>query len=143
MTIDAAIAEIQNIVEALTTVKFKSMPEYPIENADPFPMSVVYLASGTFNATNATLHHNFPVINVEMHLSRVNLKQTYKQINAIAFEFPRRIVANPNLNNNVTTIVMGRDNPVNYSVRPFEWGKVQSQMLLFVVNLKILQAPLS
>lgn len=140
--IDNAITRIQTIVDSLTSVTFKSTPDYPIENADPFPMSVVYLGGGQFTATNATVHHNFPTINVEFHLSRVNLKQTYQQINAIALEFPRRLVADPTLGGNITTIVMSKDLPITYTVRPYSFGSVTSQMMLFVIPIKTLQAPL-
>ena len=139
--IDNAIARIQVLVDNLTSVTFKSTPDYPIENADPFPMSVVYLGGGQFSATNATVHHNFPTINVEFHFSRVNLKQTYQQINAVALEFPKRIVADPTLAGTVTTIVMSGEQPITYTVRPFEFGKVISQMMLFVIPIKTLQTP--
>ena len=141
-TIDNAITQIQLIVDSMTSVVFKSTPDYPIENADPFPMSVVYLGGGQFSATNATVHHNLPSINVEFHLSRVNLKQTYQQINAIALEFPRRLVADPTLGGNVTTILMSGDNPITYTVRPYSFGAVTSQMMLFVIPFKTLQTPL-
>lgn len=139
--IDNAIARIQDIVGALTSVNFKSYPDYPIENADPFPMSIAYIGGGEFRATNATIHHNFPIISVEFHFSRINLKQTYQQINLVVLEFPKRIAGDPTLNGAIDTVIMTQDQPITYIVRPFEWGKVTSQMLMFSIPIKTLQAP--
>lgn len=141
--IDNAIARVQDIVGEITGIEFKSAPDYPIENADPFPMSIAYVGGGQFYATNATVHHNFPALVVEFHFSRVNLKQTYQQINSVILEFPRRIVADPTLAGNVTTVVMTQDQPIQYSVRPFQFGKVMSQMLMYTIPIKTLQTPLT
>lgn len=139
--IDNAIARIQDIALAMTSVSIKSAPDYAIENADPCPFSVAWVGSGTFRATNATQMHNFPAINVEFHFSRINLKQTYQQINAVVYEFSSRLAADPTLNGTVMTIVFGQDAEIAYTVRPMEWGKVTTQMLMFTVPVKILQTP--
>jgi hypothetical protein len=148
--IDSAIARLQDLAQACTTVVFKSAPDYPVENVEPFPCSIAYIVNGTFRLTNRTIHRNFPVIAVEMHFSRVNLKQAYQQINAIAIEFPRRLAADPTLNGTVDTIIATQDQPITYEVRPFTWGVqregapvVTSQMLSFNIPIKTLQAPLS
>src|SRR3990167_11423168 len=93
--IDNAIARLQNIAAACTSVTFKSAPDYPVDNVEPFPCSVCYIGGGQFVLTNATIHHNFPTINLELHFSRVNLKQAYQQIDAIALEFPKRLAGDP------------------------------------------------
>lgn len=145
--IDNAIARVQNIVAAMTSVTFKSAPDYPTDNIEPFPCSICYIGGGQFMATNATIHHNFPMLNIEFHFSRVNLKQTYQQINAVALEFPKRIVADPTLDATVDTVIMTRDQPITYTVRPFQWSPpnvtpvITSQMLLFSIPIKTLQAP--
>lgn len=139
--LNGAIARIQDIVDAITTVKFKSFPDFPIENASAFPMSIAYLAGGQFHAVNATMLLNFPVINVECHFSRVSLEQAYTQINAVAKDLPKRLAADPTLNATVETIVFSGDQPISYTVRPYEWGKVTSQMLLFAIPVKMLQTP--
>lgn len=141
-SVDDAIARLQDIVQSSSDVTFKSYPDYPIENADPFPMSIAYVADGNFTFTNASIHHNFVQIRLELHFSRVNLKNTYQQINATVLELPRRLAADPTLNGTVETIVATRDNPIAYTVRPFEWGKVQSELLQFVIPVKLLKSPI-
>ncbi len=58
--IDNAIARLQNIAAACTTVTFKSAKDYPVDNVEPFPLSVCYISGGQFMLTNKTIHHNFP-----------------------------------------------------------------------------------
>ena len=146
--IDNAIARIQNIAAALSTIPptgttMHAEADYPTEAAQPFPLCVSYLAAGRFRAPNATIHHNFPVIKIELHFSRVNLKQAYQQINAAALEFPKRLAADPTLDGTVQTIVFGQESEIEYGVRPFEYGTIKSQMLEFDIPLKLLQAPQS
>lgn len=76
MSIDTAIARLQDLVQECTTVAVKSAPDYPIENADPFPMSIAYI-SGVSSYTNASTTFVFPVITLEIHFSRVNLRETH------------------------------------------------------------------
>lgn len=140
-TIDNAIARIQDIALAMTTVAIKSAPDYPIESADPFPFVASYLGGGQAQFGNSTTVYNFPAVSVEFHFSRVNLKQTYQQINAVAVEFPKRLAGDPTLNGTVSTVIGSGDQRISYTVRPFEWGKVQSQMLLFTVPFKALETP--
>lgn len=142
--IDNAIARLQNLVDACTTVTFKSAPDYPVENIEPFPCSICYISGGTLTLANRTLHHNFPVLSLELHFSRVNLKQSYQQIDAIALELPKRLAGDPTLDGTIDTILATQDQPVTYEVRPFQWSdKVISQMLKFDIPIKTLQAPQS
>jgi hypothetical protein len=157
-SIDTAIARIQDIALALNTITdvngnsvvILSAPDYPIEAAPPFPACSSYLGGGEFNMVNATVHKNFPNIVTEFHLSRVNVKQAYKQINAIAIEFPQRLAGDPTLNGTVETIVSGLDNRVTYTVRPFIWreqtntqSQIMSQMIAFTIPVKLLKSPIA
>lgn len=147
--IDNAIARLQNIVAACTTVTFKSAKDYPVDNVEPFPSSVAYIGGGYFMLTNATVHHNYPTINLELHFSRVNIPQTYQQIDAIALELPKRLAADPTLDGTIDTILATRDEPITYVCRPYQWSPpgitpiVTSQMLMFQIPIKTLQAPQS
>lgn len=141
--LDDAVSRIQEIVNECSSVKFMSYPEYPIENADPFPMSVCFVDNGTFNFTNATIHHNFPVIRLELHFSRINLKQAYQQINALVIELPRRLAGDPTLGGNIETVLATKDQPAAYRVLDFEYGKIKSKMLLFMIPVKTLKSPLT
>jgi hypothetical protein len=146
--IDNAIARIQDIAAALTTVPptgttITALADYPIEAAGKFPFVVSYLSGGNFNFTNASMMRNFPSIRVEFHFSRTNLQQAYQQIYAVALEFPKRLSGDPRLNNTIDTIVASADAPIPYEVRPFEWAQISSQMLAFTIPVKTLQAPTS
>jgi len=142
-TIDNAIARLQDLVQECTTLTIKSAPDYPIENADPFPMSVAYLSAGDFEFTNASMTRIFPVLTLEIHFSRVNIKNAYQNINAIALELPRRLAKDPTLNGTVSTMIATKDQRARWEVAPFDFGKVQSQMLKFEIPFKTLQTPTS
>lgn len=139
--IDNATARIQDLVATMTGITIKSAPDYPIENLDPLPMCIAFAGGGQFHAVNKTTLLNFPVINVEFHFSRVNLKQMQQQMNAVAFEFPKLLAGDPTLNGTVQTIVMPQDAPIQYDSKPFEWATVTTQMMLFAIPVKLLQAP--
>lgn len=144
--IDLAIEVIQSLARSMTTVRVKSAPDYPIENVDPLPMVVSYLGSGEFMFTNATVHHNFPVIVVEFHLSRINLREAYKQAQSIAIEFPQLLAGNPTLDATVQTIVATSDSRITYSVRPFVWRDnpaLVTHMVRFDIPIKLLKAPIT
>jgi len=141
-SIDDAINRIQDIALSMTGVSVRSAPPYPIENVDPLPMVSAYLNGGSFNITNATVHHNFPIVAVEFHFARLNLRDTYTNINAAAVEFPQRLAGDPTLNGTVVTIVGGAESQIEYAVRPFKWNEsIITQMLLFTIPLKLLKTP--
>jgi len=142
-TIDNAIARLQDLVQECTGVTIKSAPDYPIENADPFPFSAAYLSAGNFRFTNASMTHIFPTLTLEIHFSRINIKNTYQNINAIALELPRRLAKDPTLNGTVSTIVATQDQPISWEVAPFEYGSIKSQVLKFEIPFKTLQTPTS
>jgi len=50
--IDNAVNALQALSLAMTSVDIKSAPAYPIENIDPLPMSVAYLAAGNLMKIN-------------------------------------------------------------------------------------------
>jgi len=153
-SLDNAIVRLQEIALALSTIppvgatRIMTAPNYPIEAPPAFPASIAFLSSGEFTLTNASVHHNFPVIAVEFHFSRVNLTQCYQQINAVVIEFPQRLAGDPTLAGTVETIVGGAESRIAYVVRPFQWvqasqtqAPVISQMLVFSVPVKLLKAP--
>lgn len=137
-----AIARIQDIVGALTTVTFKSYPDFPIENADPFPMAITYESAGDFFCVGKTVYI-FPVIRTEMHFSRVNLKNAYTNIYNVSIEFAERLAGDPTLNATVETIIMTDAQRVSFLSRPFDWGSVKSEALIFEIPIKLLKAPIT
>lgn len=142
--LDNAIANLQNIVQLCSTdYPIKSAPDYPIENADPFPMSVAYIGSSRIRFTNASTTHIFPTIILEIHFSRVNIKDTYQAINNMTQELPRRLAADPTLGGTVSTIIATADQELESEVGPFDWGNVKSQMLKFTIPVKSLQNPIT
>jgi hypothetical protein len=139
--IDRATARIADLARAMAGITIKSAPDYPVENAEPLPFVVSYPANGSFHATNATVLHNFPVLAVEFHFSRINLREMQKQINTVVYEFPRRLAGDPTLDGNVLTVVMSQDRPIEYTSGPFEWAGVTTHRLLFTVPIKLLPTP--
>ena len=142
MNIDLVVTAIQDLVSNCTTISIKSAPDYPIENADPFPMSIVYVSGVSAYATNSTTTTILPTITLEIHLSRVNLKNTYIKLNALAVEIPKRLAGDPTLNGMVDTIVMTQGEPLVGVVSPFDWGSVKSEMLRFTIRFKALDTPI-
>lgn len=141
--IDNAVARIQELALAMTEIEIKSAPDYPIENADPFPFVASFPVSGEFWVDNATLLHNFPVVRIEFHVSRGNIKIMQQQVNAIIHEFPRRLAGDPKLASSIDTSKMTKDEPVPYTSGIGEWGAIKSQMVVFNLPLKIRQAPIT
>jgi len=139
--IDLATARLQALSQSITSVAIKSAPTYPVENAEPFPFSAAYLSAGQVMLGNASTVYAFPSLSVEFHFSRVNLQLAYKQINAVAIEFGLILAGDPTLNGTVSTIIGSGDQRISYTVRPFSWGQVQSQMLLFTIPFKSLGTP--
>ena len=142
MSIDLAITRLQDLIMECTTVTIKSAPDYPIENADPFPMSIAFVSGVSAYAMNATTTVVFPVITLEIHFSRVNLRDTYIKMNSIALELPKRIAGDPTLNGTVDTVIMTRDEPLEGTITPFDWGGVKSEMLKFQIRVKMLETPI-
>ncbi len=142
MSIDLAITRLQDLIMECTTVTIKSAPDYPIENADPFPMSIAYVSGVSAYAMNGSTTVVFPVITLEIHFSRVNLKDVYTKLNAIALELPKRLAGDPTLNGTVDTVIMTRDEPLEGTITPFDWGGVKSEMLKFQIRVKMLETPI-
>jgi hypothetical protein len=134
--IDNAAARIQDIVLQMSSITIKSAPDYPVENADPFPFVATFAASGEFYGGSVVLK-NFPVLNVEFHFSRVNIKQMQQQINAVAYEFPRRIAGDPTLNGTVETVVMTEESRISYTSADAEWAGVKAKALVFQLPVKL------
>lgn len=139
--IDNAVAAIQAHVLAITNVSFKSAPDYPIENADPFPFSAGYISTLEAEFTNASMTKIFPVLTFELHFNRTNIKFAYQCINAVAIELPRRLAKDPTLGGTVSSIIATKDQRMTAEVAPFEYGSIKSQMLKFNIPFKTLQTP--
>lgn len=142
-SIDNAAARLCDIAQAMTSIVIKSAPDYPVENVEPCPFVAAYALKGRLQGMNKTSLQNFPIIAVEFHLSRVNIKQMQQQINAIVYEFPQRLAGDPTLNGTVDTILFGTDSPIEYSAAPFEWAQVATQRVLFPVPVKLLVSPVA
>lgn len=139
--LDNAIARIQDIALACTSLTIRSAPDYPIENADPFPMVVTHLVGGSGYAMNASTLQFMPVVSVDFLFQRTNLKLAYQQSDAIALEFMQRLAGDPTLNGILDTIQISRDTPVSFEVGPIQWDAVTAHMLSFRVTFKTLEVP--
>lgn len=135
--IDTAIARLQ--VLALACSDIKKAPDYPIEDAGVLPLAIAHLVSGTGIETNATTMQIEPVVNIDFHFARVNIKDAYTRINRLIPEYLERLGGDPTLNGAVDTIQF----PVTFSVSPAQWDTVITQMVSFAVSFKTLETPIS
>lgn len=134
--IDNVINALQSMALACTGVAIKRAPKYPVEDASALPFSVAHLTDGTASADNAATCRLLTTIAVDFHFSRINLANAYKQIDALAYEYSKRLAGNPTLGGTVDTIVF----PVSYSVAAAEWDKITTIMLRFTIPIKSLES---
>jgi hypothetical protein len=142
-SVDGAIARLQALARACSSVTIKSAPDYPVENAEPLPFSIAHLVSGNGIAQNATSTKLIMTAGVDFLFTRDNLKLAYQQSDAIAFEYMQRLHGDPTLNGTIDTIIMTNDQPATFSVEPFEWGAVTLHGLLFTIAFKTLETPMA
>ncbi len=142
--IDNAISRLQAIAIQCTvpnagpgTTSLRAAPNYPLEDAAALPIAIAHLSLGTVSPDNATTARILPTVQVDFHFSRVSMKNAYTQIDAVAQDFSQRLCGDPSLNGTISTIVF----PVEFSVTPAQWDKVTTQMLSFVIQIKILHNP--
>lgn len=138
MTVDTAIARLQDIALAITSTPIKSAPDFPIEDATSLPLVITHLANGEATADNASTAHLDLVLNVDFHFARLSIKDTYQRIDLMVPEYLRRLCGDPTLAGTVDTIVF----PVPFAVAPAQWDTITTQMVSFTVQIKTLEAPM-
>jgi len=136
--VDSAIARLQDLVQACTTVTVRLAPDYPISDASMLPLSIAHLVEGSGQADTADQTRLLLTANVDVHFARQSLKDAYQKIDAIAVEYLQRLAGDPTLNGTVDTIIF----PVTFTVTPAQWDNVQTQMITFVIQFKELTTPL-
>jgi maleate cis-trans isomerase len=137
MSVESAIQRLQALALACEGVKIKQAPDYPIDDAAVLPMSIAHIISGTGTANNADTLQFQPTIAVDIHFSRVSLRNAYTQASLIALEYMQRLAGDPTLDGAVDTIVF----PVAFRIVPATWDDVTTQMLRFEIPLKTLETP--
>jgi len=137
-SLDNAIARIQDLVLACTTVDIKLAPDYPVEAATMLPISLAYFQTGTAQADTADQTRLLLSINVDVHFPRSDLKTTYQKINQFVVEFMRRVAGDPTLNSTIDTVVF----PISFTVNPLSWGQVETIAVQFVIPIKDLTTPI-
>lgn len=135
--IDDAIARLQAIALACTTVTIKAAPSYPVSDATVLPLAIAHITGGTGSADDSTSARLLLTVNVDVHFNRQSLKTSYTQINSFIPEYLKRLAGDPTLNSKVDTIVF----PVTVTVAPAQWDQVTTQMVSVQVPLKFLQTP--
>lgn len=135
--IDNAIARLQDLALACTDIK--SAPDFPVEDATVLPLAIAHLVSGQGTELNATTMQIEPVVNVDFHFARVNIKDAYQRIDRLVPEYLCRLGGDPTLNGTVDTIQF----PVSFTVVPAQWDTVITQMVSFSVQFKTLETPVS
>lgn len=138
-SIDSAVARIQDLAQAVTSVTIKTAPDFPVDVAPQLPACITHFTGGS-GWVNARTLQFMPTISVDFLFSRTNLKQAYQQSDAVALEFMQLLAGDPTLNGTVDTIQISRDNPVSFEVGPVVWGDVTLHMLSFSVGVKTLES---
>jgi hypothetical protein len=137
--IDLAIARLQDIALSCTDVAITHAPDYPIEDATTLPLAIAHIVGGQGTADNASTARLDLTISVDIHLPRVNIKDTYQKIDALIPEYLRRLCGDPTLNGTVDTIVF----PVPVLVSPAQWDTLTTQMVSFTVPIKAIETPIT
>lgn len=132
--IDNAVARLQ--VHALACTGVKGAPTYPVEDAGVLPLSIAYVQSGEFSADDAGTNRGLYTLNVDFHFARITMKDAYTRINRLVPEFKGYLCSDPKLNNTVDTIIF----PVTFEIIPTQWDSVQTQMVKFVIPVKVREA---
>lgn len=135
--IDNAIARLQALALACTDIK--KAPDYPIEDATVLPLAIAHIIGGDGTVMNATTVQLDPIISVDFHFSRTNIKDAYQRINTLVPEYLCRLGGDPTLNATVDTIQF----PVTFAVSPAQWDTLITQMVSFSVQFKTLETPIS
>ena len=135
--IDSAIARLQDLAQACTNIQHA--PDYPIEDATALPLVITHITGGDMTVLNASTVQLNPIISVDFHFARVNIKDAYQRIDTIIPEYLQRLGGDPTLNGTVDTIQF----PVPFVVQPAQWDNVITQMVSFTVQLKTLEVPIS
>jgi hypothetical protein len=135
--VDTAITRLQAIAMACTDVTIKAAPDKMSEDAFMLPMSLCYISGGTGSVDDRTTARLLLTVNVDIHFSRLSLKQSYTQMQALIPEYLKRLAGDPTLAGSVDTINF----PVTVLVSPYEWNLVVTEMVRFIIPLKFLQTP--
>lgn len=134
--IDSAVARLQDLSQACTSVTIKSAPDYPVENAEPAPFSIAHFSSGSGETQGSGMFKFLPVINVDFYFSAISIKQAYQQLNLIALEYFQRLGGDPTLNGTVSTIDFDAGVTIE-DIGTLEWGSVPFHVLRFSIPIKI------
>ena len=132
MGLQTAISALQDIVGAVSGIK--KAPDYAPDSINAFPFSVAYADSGTFENVSADFGKALHTLIVEIHVARVDLPASIKNVMEYGDSVPAAILAKPTLNNTVSTF---RD--ITYTFGPLDWGTTKTIGFRFQINgVKIL-----
>jgi hypothetical protein len=134
--LDDAVARLQDLALACTSVKIKSAPDYPVNNAEPAPFSIAHIASASGQTQGSGMLRVLVVAHVDFYFSLVNLKQAYQQLDAIALEFMQRLAGDPTLNGKVSTVNFESEVTCE-DAGAVPWGSVPFHLLRFTVPFKL------
>lgn len=131
--IDTAIARLQALALACTSVTIKSAPTYPVENAEPAPFAIAHVVGGEILSGDATFGNMFTDVAVNIFFSRAGgMIQAYQQIDLLHKEYCARLIGDPTLAGSVQTIVF----PIPFIVESKAWNKVPYEILTFTTRVK-------
>lgn len=134
--VDDAIARIQDLALACTTVTIKAAPDLPVDDATVLPLVITHLmgGSGTIVGGVAQLALN---ICADFYFTRTSIKDAYSKIDSIVPEFLQRLAGDPTLNSKVTTVIY----PVTVSPpQAVDFNAVSTLMVRFTIPCKFMEA---
>jgi len=135
--IDSAIARLQDLAQGCTGIQ--NAPDYPVEDATALPLVIAHIVGGDGTVINASTVQLDPIVSIDFHFARVNIKDAYQRIDTLIPEYICRLGGDPTLNGTVDTIQF----PVTFAVSPAQWDNVITQMISFSVQFKTLENPIS
>jgi hypothetical protein len=133
MTIEAAIADLQTKLLALTGMK--DAPSTPPEAAGAFPFAVTYERMGTLASHSALWAHELVTLVSEVHVARGNLGTAVTQAMTFRDPFIKAIIADPTFSNSAEL----RD--IRWNFGALEWNKVETLGYRFEIDIKVMITP--
>lgn len=137
MSLQGAIDRIEYHLNLLDGIK--GVPVRVPESANQFPFGVVYPESGNLQAVSDWMKA-IHVLIVEIHCERTLLGAAIEQATGYITSFPKRLLDDPTLNNQVDTIIADGGQSITYQFGRLEWGGLQTIGIRFRVPVKIQEA---
>jgi hypothetical protein len=130
MAVQSAIAEIQNVVGALTGIQ--DAPDYPPDQINAFPFAVCYARSGTHDIGPPELKTSLHNIVIEIHTSRQDLPFSVESVVGYIDSVPNALFAK--LQSATPFTAFETWGATRYEFGPLDWGGVPTIGIRFTLE---------